>query len=83
MSGLFRMWVNSFADPSTELWQLEGDGDTALYKSHRKGASPVFHVWIDGEWVCSSMNYRTAYEIFEKNRKQERELNTEDSQKGE
>lgn len=74
----FELWIRDCEINNTELWQLEGDGDTALYKTTKQYKykynfyyeTPVFHVWIKGKCVTSTTNYQEAYSIY-KNRIEE------------
>ena len=70
---LFEAWVKGNELNNTELWCLEGKGDTALYKTQSKhevnhnyiGDAPVFHVWIKGKCVASITDYKAAYDLYQ------------------
>lgn len=57
------------------LWRLNGIDDcTGLFKSQERigngvpcynYTTPVYHVWVDDKWVCSTTNYAEAYNIYE------------------
>lgn len=70
---IFDYWVKGCELNNTDLWCLEGEGDTALYKTQNRyeanhntmGTTPVFHVWIKGKCKCSTTNYEEAYEVYQ------------------
>ena len=63
-----------------QLYQLEKENDTTgLYMmKERIGngvpcyyyTSPIYYVWIDDVNVFNTMDYRTAYEVYENRRKE-------------
>lgn len=66
--------------PTEQLYQLESENDTTgLYMmKERVGdgvpcyyyTSPVYYVWIDDVNVFNTMDYRTAYAVYENRRKE-------------
>ena len=74
MLSIFDCWVAGCELNKTDLWCLEGEGDTALYKTQSKhmvnnnsiGDTPVFHVWIKGKCKLSTTDYKQAYEKYER-----------------
>lgn len=74
MLSIFECWVKGNELNNTDLWCLEGEGDTALYKTQNRydahhntmGTTPVFHVWINGKCVCSTINYQEAVSVYQR-----------------
>ena len=68
MLSIFECWVKGNELNNTDLWCLEGEGDTTLYKTQTKhevnnnfyGDTPVFHVWIKGKCELSTTDYQAA-----------------------
>jgi hypothetical protein len=73
MLSIFECWVKGNELNNTDLWCLEGEGDTALYKTQSKhevnnnsiGDTPVYHVWIKGKCVSSITDYKAAYDLYQ------------------
>ena len=73
MVSTFDLWAAGCVEAGTELWQLEGEGDTGLYEtktlSVRGGiawwSTPVYHVWVDGRCVVSTECYHDAVRVWE------------------
>lgn len=69
----FQMWVNACEEFKTIIYCLEGEGDTALYKTTKEHIinnarfydTPVFHVWIHGKKVLTTMDYIEAVRKWE------------------
>ena len=74
MLSIFECWVKGNELNKTDLWCLEGEGDTALYKTQTKhevnhnyyGNIPVFHVWIKGKSECSTTDYQAALALYQR-----------------
>lgn len=70
----FQDWVRGCELNKTILMRLEGEGDTALYKTQGEyeykhnmyKTSPIYHVWIKGEWVLTTQNYEAAVDTYYK-----------------
>lgn len=73
----FDLWVKGCELNGTNLYCLEGSGPTGLYKTQSwglvkndyYGGTPVYHVWINGEFIGSCLSYQTAYVIWENRNK--------------
>ena len=74
MLSIFECWVKGNELNNTDLWCLEGKGDTALYKTQTKhevnnnyyGDTPVFHVWIKGKCELSTTDYQAAVALYQR-----------------
>ena len=74
MLSIFECWVKGNELNKTDLWCLEGKGDTALYKTQTKhevnnnyyGDTPVFHVWIKGKSELSTTDYQAAVALYQR-----------------
>lgn len=68
----FELWVKGCETNKTELYCLEGDGDTGLYETKSKYLhehnyyynGPVFHVWIRGKCEYSGPDYLKAHRVY-------------------
>ena len=68
----FDYWLKGCEQNGTEVWCLEGEGKTALYKLQRKvlvknnyfNDVPTFHVWIKGEWLTATTDYQGALAVW-------------------
>ncbi len=75
----FNIWLNSCVDGGVELYQLDGQGSTAIYVTkcrYLSGhnyyyTSPVYHVWIRGKWVLATLNTQEAYRVWEDRKKEQ------------
>ena len=71
---IFECWVKGCEMNNTNLYCLEGKGDTALYKTQTwkemnhnyHGNTPVFHVWIKGKCEHSGTDYKAAYDLYQR-----------------
>ena len=73
---VFELWANACASQDGLLfYDLEsetGREETGLFmtkaeyffEGRKYFTSPVFHVWIDGKCVCSTLSYVEAYDIY-------------------
>ena len=74
MLSIFEYWVKGCELNNTDLWCLEGEGDTALYKTQSwklvnnnyYGNTPVYHVWINGKCEISVTDYQAAYGLYQR-----------------
>ena len=70
----FELWVKGCEINHTKVYRLEGEGDTAVYKTqsdykykhNRYKTSPIYHVWIRGVCVVVIQDYEKAIEIYYK-----------------
>lgn len=70
---IFDLWVKGCEINKTLLYRLEGNGNTALYKTISKHLvnhnyfydSPVYHVWVNGKRLIATTSYLEAYHKWE------------------
>jgi hypothetical protein len=68
VSEMFSLWLKGCEMNKTQIYRLEGNGDTAVYKCQKSYEhkhyyyyeSPVYMVWIAGKIVLSTTNYFEA-----------------------
>ena len=73
----FDRWIKSCESTGTEIYRLEGSGETGLYmtkkqywhENSRYWTEPVYHVWARGKWRLTTLNCQKAYETWRKCRK--------------
>lgn len=71
----FDLWINGCKANGTNIYPLEGEHDTALYKcwksyiaSHNMyNETPVYIVWINGKQICATTNYQSALNSYKIN----------------
>lgn len=74
MATIFELWVSGCKRNNTEIFRIEGKGDTGIYLTKTKFlqnhnyyySTPIYHVWIKGKWLLCTQNIRTAYELYNK-----------------
>lgn len=62
MTTQFELWLNGCKMNKSIIYRLEGNGDTALYKTNEQYlynnnyyyTTPIYHVWIKGEWIVAT-----------------------------
>lgn len=81
-SEIFNLWVKGCEITNTQIYLLEGAGDSALYSTFRIYAfhsyyrsNPMYHVWIKGKRITVTSNYLEAYRIWAKYNESETETN--------
>ena len=70
----FELWLKGCEINKTELYCLEGEGDTGMYKTQSKrlvghnyyGDVSTYHVWVAGKNIVSTTNYYDAIGIWNK-----------------
>ena len=73
MATQFELWLNGCKMNNSIIHCLEGSGDTALYQTKEQYlykynyyyTTPIYHVWIKGEWIVAMPNYLEAYTIYD------------------
>ena len=76
----FEIWVKGCEINGTKIYNLEGSGETALYKcwkeyivQHREYTeTPVYIGWVDGKQVVAVTDYLQALRVWQ-NRVKERD----------
>lgn len=70
---IFDLWVKGCEINKTLLYRLEGNKDTALYKTISQHLvkhnfyydTPVYHVWVKGKRLIATTSYLEAYHKWE------------------
>lgn len=72
-------WAERCQQDGIEVWRLEHESDIkGLYMTKKKigdgvpcysYTSPVYHIWINDKCLFTCLDYKTAYEIYENERK--------------
>lgn len=68
----FRLWVKGCEINHTDMYLLEGSGDTAVYKLTRQyeckhnfyNVTPVYAVWVAGKELACTTNYLDAMAVW-------------------
>lgn len=70
----FRLWVYSCRINNSMIYPLREDGEeTGLYQTKTKYeekhnfyyTTPVYHVWVKGKSIVSTLNYHEACGVYE------------------
>lgn len=72
MGDIFNLWIKGCELNNTLIYLLEGNNDTALYKTTKTyeicnnyyNETPIYHVWICGKWIIATTNYAEAYKLW-------------------
>ena len=72
MKSNFEIWLQGCKINNSEVWCLEGDGDSGLYKVFKRyfvgnreyNETPVYIGWVNGKQVVAVTNYRQAYTVW-------------------
>lgn len=71
-------WAERCQQDGIEVWKLDHESDKGLYMTKKKigdgvpyysYTSPVYHIWINDKCLFTCLDYKTAYEIYENERK--------------
>ena len=66
----FNLWSEWCVKYGTELWKLDGDGDTGIYETKKlicggtMWSTPMYHVWFNGKRIVTTENYQEALSIW-------------------
>ena len=68
MESSFSLWLKGCEINNTEVYCLDGKGDSGFYKTQSKymakwnyyNTTPVYHVWVNGERIAATTNYCSA-----------------------
>lgn len=70
----FELWAYSCGIGNTKLYTIKEDGEgTGVYQTKSKYeekhnfyyTTPVYHVWVKGKPIVSTLNYREACGVYE------------------
>lgn len=69
---IFDLWLTRCKECDSQIFCIHGSGETAIYqtkkayecKYHTFYTSPVYHVFIHGEWLLATLSYLQAVELY-------------------